>query len=214
MGIRNRKRRQNKGSDVVSSARPSLLRFEDNGGNVVKEVFSKEKTMNHPTEEQVRTAEGKQLNELVERYCYGDDLSCFNPDGTERIERIIWACHAKLSMNERCNWYCAGCSLFGRFGCYQDAAKYAWSNRQDKTYQSDLEARVNKYRVTARDFEGDMNLVMELWRDEFECLERIGDTWFVPVVGDFSESCFGTEKPAQAICCAAVILKLREVNTQ
>ena len=90
-----------------------------------------------------------------------------------------------------------------------------WQNRHGKPYQADLEEHVNNWRAKARDFEGDMNLAIGLWQDDWK-LERD----IMPVqweVSDLDDNIIGAgdtneDKPAQdaVICRAAVILEIRK----
>ena len=94
-----------------------------------------------------------------------------------------------------------------------------WQNRHGKPYQSDLEEHVNNWRAKARDFEGDMNLAVKLIEDfsftKFSGLchcVRIrtvdgGLTQILTVSGSL-------DKPAQAICRAAVIVAMRKRGEQ
>ena len=94
-------------------------------------------------------------------------------------------------------------------GCLWD-----WDTRHGKPYQHDIEAHVNNYRAKPRNFEGDMNLAMILWCENWS-LERdvMPISWEVSDI--IEESIIGVsdaneDKPAQAICRAAVIVEIRK----
>ena len=154
--------------------------------------------MSNITEAEARESSGNELNKLVELWCKRDDLSCFEADGSERWERI-----AKATIG----WF------DDLLGVSHEEALCTFKSRHGKTYQTDLEAHVNNWRAKARDFEGDMNLAMGLWCDEFNRLYRHGGMWFVSIwktyrIGD--DRVFEAEEPAQAICRAAVIVAIRK----
>lgn len=189
----------------------------------VKSQLEASSQMSNPTEAEVRTAEGDELNRMVELVVYKDDLSCFEPDGMEREDRLKDAIHewywraveygsSRWKLRNKFHHGLLEQKPRGRgdkHGMYKE-----WKCRHSKPYQSDLETHVNNYRADARDFEGDMNLAMlYLWHYRFELSSYSEDKLCVAFWGEPGEM-FDVngdkDKPAQAICRAAVILELRE----
>lgn len=147
--------------------------------------------MTNPTEAEARTATGDELNRLVHLYCLGDDLSCFNPGGSERVERITIA---------TVEWF------DHLLGVSHEEALCTYKSREGKGYQSGLEAHVRKWRAEASDYQGDMNLAIKLLADGWQITSLGNDGVLVDING-----CPATgNNPAVAICRAAVILAMRE----
>jgi hypothetical protein len=77
------------------------------------------------------------LNRRIETEAFGDDGSCFDADGKERLDRIKRA--IKIKTKSLGAW---------------------WTNRLGHPWQADIEAHVAAYREPPRDFAGDNALAM------------------------------------------------------
>jgi len=181
--------------------------------------------MMHYTESQARELSGDELNKAVEVIIFRDNLSCFDSEGKEREERIRQCLRGFRQEWDSCNWWYELPSSSHRFSVNRikslldvediervkrDTDWNFWTNRQGKPYQQDLETHINAWRTKPRDFAGDMNLAMTLWRPEFALLSK-GDGFEVSLINSIGdpEDVYG-DKLGQAICRSAVIIKLRE----